>query len=107
MDDDNDPSPDNSQPSATATQTIWHWLTPTICPRRVDVNCHNTKGIWRIHSWTKNSEMTEIYIFRMALPEQWVRGVLIPAINKEISGEDITLQEFYVYLGCHFFVACF
>ena len=43
----------------------------------------------------------------MAFPEQWVRDVLIPATNEEIAGDNITLQEFYVYFGCHFFMACF
>ena len=51
--------------------------------------------------------MTELSLFRMAFPEQWVGGVFIPETNKEISGGDITLQEFYVYLGCHFLMACF
>ena len=47
----------------------------------------------------------EIYIFRMVLPEKWVRDVLIPETNKEIVGDDITLQEFYVYFRYHFFMA--
>ena len=51
--------------------------------------------------------MTELSLFRMVFPEQWVRIVLIPATNEEISGDDITLQEFYVYLGFFFFMACF
>ena len=61
----------------------------------------------RQHSWTEISEMTELSLFRMALPEKWVRDVLIPATNEEISRDDITLKELYVYLGCHFFMACF
>ena len=51
--------------------------------------------------------MTELSLFRMTFPEKWVRDVLIPATNEEISGDDITLKEFYVYLGCHFFMAYF
>ena len=45
------------------------------------------------------SEITELSLFRMAFPEQWVRDILIPETNKEIVGDGITLQEFYVYLG--------
>ena len=107
MEDENYPAPENAQPSAPATQTIGQWVTPTICPRREDVNCRNTKGVWRIHSWPNISEMTELSLFRMTFPEKWVRGVFIPATNEKISGDDITLQELYVYLGCHFFMACF
>ena len=51
--------------------------------------------------------MTELYLFRMAFPEQWVKDVLIPESNGEIPGEDITLKELYVYLVCHFFMECF
>ena len=107
VDDDSEPAPENAQPSAPATQTIGQWVTPTICPRRAYVNFHNTKGVWRQHSWQKISEMTELSLFRMKFPEKWVRDVLIPENNKEISGDDITLKEFYLYLRCHFFMTCF
>ena len=33
VDNDNDPSPENAHLSASATQTIGKWTTPTICPR--------------------------------------------------------------------------
>ena len=107
VDEDNDPAPENAQPSVPATHMIGQWVILTICPGREDVKCHNTKGVWRQHSWQKKFEMTELSLFSMAFPAKWVRDVLIPATNEEISGDDITLKEFYVYLGCHFFVACF
>ena len=40
------------------------------------MNYHNTKGVWRLHIWPKISEMTELYLFRMSFPEQWVRDFL-------------------------------
>ena len=86
MGDDNEPSPENAHPSAPATQTIGEWVTPTIFPRRVDVNCRNTKDVWRLHIWPNISEMTDLSLFRIALPEQWVRDILVPATNKEIAG---------------------
>ena len=43
----------------------------------------------------------------MVFLEQWVRYVLIQETNEKIAVDDITLKEFYVYLGCHFFMACF
>ena len=95
----NDPAPENAQPSVPETQAIWQWLTPTIFPSREDINFCNTKGVWRLHSSPKKSEMTELSLFRMTFPEKCVRDVLIPATNEEISGENITMQEFYVYLG--------
>ena len=92
MDDDNEPDPENTHPSAPATHTIGQWVTPTIFPRRADVNCYNTEGVWRLHSWQKISEITELSLFRMSFLEQWVRGVLIAATNEEISGDKITLK---------------
>ena len=62
------------------------------------MNFRNTKGVLRLHSWPKIYEMTELSLFRMEFPEQWVRDVLIIETNKDIVGDDITLQEFYVYL---------
>ena len=107
VDENNDPSPKNAKTSAPATQTIGQWATPIICHRREDVNCRNTKGLWRLQSWPKHSEMTELSLYRMAYPEQWMWCVFVPATNTEISGDNITLQELYVYLGCQFFMACF
>ena len=54
VDDDNEPAPENAQPSAPATHTIGQWVTPNFSPRRAYVNCHNTKGVWRQHIWPKN-----------------------------------------------------
>ena len=51
--------------------------------------------------------MGELEMFRLFFPEQWVKEVLIPSTNKNLKEEDIDLQDFYVYLGCHFFMACF
>ena len=51
--------------------------------------------------------MDELELCRLCFPDQWVKEVLIPATNKNLKEEDIDLQDFYVYLGCHFFMACF
>ncbi len=106
VDDDNEPAPENANPTV-AEFTVGEWITPTICPRRADPNCTNSKGSWKHHAWNKIKEMDELALFRMCFPEEWVKNTLLPATNKEIEGDDLTLSEFYVYLGCHFFMACF
>ena len=63
--------------------------------------------MWKNNSWHKIQEMDELALFRMCFPEKWVRETLIPATNKEIEGDPLSLSEFYVFLGCHFFMACF
>jgi hypothetical protein len=43
----------------------------------------------------------------MCFPEKWVVEVLIPATNERLKGHEMDLQEFYVFLGCLFFMASF
>ena len=106
VDDDNEPAPENASPT-TSRIDVGSWIIPLICPRRADPRCTNNKGSWTHHSWPKIKEMDEFALFRMCFPEDWVKNTLRPATNKEIEGDHLTLSEFYVYLGCHFFMACF
>ena len=105
VDDDNDPAPENADPPQP-TSHVGEWVTPTICARK-EANCSNRKGTWKNYSWKAISEMDEFAQFRMCFPEKWVREVVIPATNERIKGDPINLSEFYVFLGCHFFMACF
>ena len=45
VDSNNETAPENAHSSAPANQTIVQWVTPTIFPRRSDVNYRNTKGV--------------------------------------------------------------
>ncbi|KAL7537206.1 hypothetical protein ACHAXR_007655, partial [Thalassiosira sp. AJA248-18] len=105
VDEDNEPAPKNAAPPATTTANVGQWVTPSTCPRRSDPNINNRKGNWKTKSSIK--EMDELALFRMCFPEKWVLEAVIPATNKEIEGGPLTLQGFYVHLGCHFFMACF
>ena len=83
------------------------WVTPTTCPRRGDPNISDSNGGWKHHSWSSIAEMSEFDIFRMCFPENFIWEVVVPMTNKYIEGPNITLQDFYVWLGCHFFMAGF
>ena len=106
VDDDNEPAPENAEPRPQATGDVGEWVTPTICARR-QANCTNRKGSWKNYSWQVIAEMDELAQFRMCFPEKWVVEVLIPATNERLEGDAMDLQEFYVFLGCHFFMASF
>lgn len=107
VDDDNDPAPENAVPQAAGQPDVGVWITPTICPRRAD-GCANNKGTRRNHSWLQVSQMDKLALFRMCFPEEWVIGSLIPATNRELGRmAPLTLSEFYVWLGCHFFMCCY
>ena len=51
--------------------------------------------------------MNELDQFRLCFPEEFVINVIIPETNKHLVGTVLTLQEFYVWLGCIFYMACF
>ena len=100
--------PNNAQPAPHTTVPVAGlWVTPTTCPRREDSNCRNIRGNWKQSYWAKIREMGELELFRLCFPEHWVKEVLVPATNKNLKEEEIDLQEFYLYLGCYFFMACF
>jgi hypothetical protein len=40
------------------------------------------------------------------MPEQYIRDVVLPATNVFLT-ETLMISEFYKWLGCHFFMACF
>ena len=106
VDDDNEPAPENAIPEPPATTQVGEWITPIICPRR-EQNVANRKGNWKNFAWSVIAEMDELAAFRMCFPEKWVTGVLIPATNKNLSGDPMDLHEFYVFLGCHFYMCCY
>ena len=51
--------------------------------------------------------MSEFDLFRMFFPDNYIWGVVVPMTNRYIDGPNTTLQDFYVWLGCHFFMAYF
>ena len=42
----------------------------------------------------------------MCFPEDYIRDVVIPTTNKNLATK-MTLKEFYIWLGCMFFMACY
>ncbi len=67
----------------------------------------NSPGNWRDKSWSEVADMDEFSLFKMAFPESFVIEVLIPQANKNIQGEELTLSEYYVWLGVNFLIGCF
>jgi hypothetical protein len=106
--DNEDPAPENmvEPPPADAARLIGKWITPAICARKADAKIKNDEGRWKNREWSTIAEDTEFITFRMCFFENYVVDHMLPATNKYLS-TPITLQEFYVFLGCNFFMACF
>jgi hypothetical protein len=52
------------------------------------------------------ADYEECQLFHMCFAEEQLVNVVIPMTNKELSNK-MSIQEFYVFLGCIFFVACY
>ena len=51
--------------------------------------------------------MSEFDLFRMCFPDNYIWEVVVPMTNRYVDGPNMNLQDFYVWLGSHFFIACF
>ncbi|KAL3810770.1 LOW QUALITY PROTEIN: hypothetical protein ACHAXA_001595, partial [Cyclostephanos tholiformis] len=69
-------------------------------------NMIDERGKWASHRWDEIASMTEFELFQMAFPEDFVKDVIIPQTNDNL-GSPLMLGEFYKWLGCNFFMACF
>lgn len=65
----------------------------------------DTLGKWTSHSWPNIAKMSAMDIFRITFPEEFIVNVILPASNEHLV-KKITLREFYVWLGCNFYMAC-
>ncbi|KAL3811352.1 hypothetical protein ACHAXA_000768 [Cyclostephanos tholiformis] len=82
-----------------------NFTVPMHCPRH-ERNMIDESGKWAYHHWDEIVSMTEFELFRMAFPEDFVKDVIIPRTNDNL-GLPLMLGEFYKWLGCNFFMACF
>ena len=51
------------------------------------------------------AEYDELQLFMMAFPVKFLIDVLLPMANQSMMNE-MDLSEFFVWLGCIFFMAC-
>ncbi|KAL3786177.1 hypothetical protein ACHAWO_002190 [Cyclotella atomus] len=106
IDDDNEPAPENTGPPP-ADALPGTWCTPTICARRANPNITDSIGTFKEKSWNTIAEMDEFGLFRLTYPEKYLINTVIPATNQHIKGPKLTISEFYKWLGCQFFMACY
>ena len=105
--DNEDIAPENEGEPPSLPDNVGEWLRPSICPRKANRDIQNLNGCWIENGWREISEMNELDLFRMTFPEQYILNTVIKETNKTLQGGMLDLQEFYVWLGCHFYMACF
>jgi len=67
----------------------------------------NSPGAWSKKSWNEIADMDEFALFWMAFPENFFCEALIPTTNNNLPGDDLTLSEFYVWLGINMLIGCY
>ena len=85
-----------------------NWEPPTICPR-ISSGLRNTKGRWVNHEWADVKNYSELDLWRMCFPTDFLRDIVIPKINSNIrqSKTPVNMSEFVKWLGCIHFMLCF
>ena len=66
----------------------------------------DAKGKWAHHCWDEIAAYSEKELFWMAFPEEFIKTEIIPTMNDHLASKH-TWGEFYKWLGCNFFMACF
>jgi hypothetical protein len=99
--DDEDVNPENIAPPTPAMRRL---ELPRTCPRKSDPNITNSEGRWKAKSWNIVKEMDLLSVFRMCMPEKFIKDIVLKETNKHLE-ETLTLSEFYKWLGCRFYMA--
>jgi hypothetical protein len=65
------------------------------------------KGKWLDVGWATVAEMNELKLFLLCFPVGFLKLTIIPEKNKHLApAPDLTIHEFFVFVGCIFFMAC-
>ncbi len=106
VEDDNEPVIENAGPPPAGPALVGTCIKPAICARR-SLNATNSAGSWEGKSWTQIADMDEFSLFCLAFPERYFIDVIILETNKQLPGDNLTLQEFYVWLGLNFLMGAY
>ena len=107
VDNDNDPLPENlpSRRSATTNTenecTYQDWGHSGICNRRSEVNS-NTLPQLKVPD---PSNFNRLQLFELLFVTKYIKEVIIPNINQNITGERVTYGEFLRWLGLWFLIS--
>ena len=107
VDDDNEPLPEDAEPAPADPEGMrYEYTIPTFFPRRANNSILDSPGRWMNARWDEVAEKSELDLFRMCFPNDFVAKVILPATNVHLFPH-LTMHDFYKWLGCHFFMACF
>jgi hypothetical protein len=107
VDDDNEPAPENAAPQRLSDEiyAAGRWEKPIVCPRCAS-GFANVYGKFKNSRWDEIADFNELALFQICFPEKWIVETVISKTNETLD-KPMDLQEFYVWLGCIFFMSCF
>ncbi len=96
----------NAGPPPEGQQLNGEWVKQTICPRRAS-NAANSAESWKDNSWNTIADMDKFTLFQMTFHKNCFWEILILQTHKTLKGEDLSLSEFYVWLGINLLMGCY
>ena len=106
VNDNNEPLPKDAAPALFDEGAQYEYTVPTFCPRRANNNITDSPGRWVQFRWDEIAEKSELDLFQMAFPEDFIEEVILPTTNRVLT-PPLMMQEFHKWVGCHLFMACF
>ncbi len=80
VDDDNEPLPEDAEPAPPDSEGMrYEYTIPTFCPRRANNDIIDSPGRWTTYYWDKIAEKSELNLFCMCFPDDFVAEVILPA----------------------------
>ncbi|KAL9187551.1 hypothetical protein ACHAXT_001654 [Thalassiosira profunda] len=110
VEDDNEPDEDTvaapPPPPGAGPPAGTRWITPSFCPRARDGHV-KPNGKWHKYDGGMIREMDEFELFLLCFPVKYIKDTVIPETNKHLpTNKELTMQEFWRFTGCLFFMAC-
>jgi hypothetical protein len=122
VDDDNQPVPENDiapppvqqgaagpaqlgAPGPARREQTVEWNIPAVCQRRM-AGAGQPKARFKKVDASVVAKMTDLGLFQLLFPMDYVESVLIPETNKKLKLGPLSMKEFFVWIGLWLYMSC-
>ena len=103
VDDDNEPVEENNP--AGQTVSAIDWTGNNLCKRRMNAPGQQ-KARFKNIDGSVVAKMTNLSLFQLLFPMEYVESVIIPETNKKLKLGPMTTKEFFVWIGLWLYMSC-
>ena len=106
VDNDNLPVEENALNNNPEEDSLLDWNFDAICKRRAQ-GLRNNKASFKNIENSVIERMTNLSLFQLLFPMDYVRDVIIVETNKKLKLGPLTVREFFVWLGLWLYMSCY